>query len=265
MSAVISTSPSNFAKEAGAPRQPRRLLTLSHSTIDNGDIDIWYVDLDQADQTQWRDVLTASDWARAERYVHLLHRNRFAQARFSLRILLGAYCAQPPDSLKFINNTHGKPALTNFYRLSFNLSRSGNIAVIAIGRQLEIGVDIEQFIAPNNPRELARTVFSEEENNAFSGLPDDVLARTFLTCWTRKEAYLKAIGTGLVIDPRHVTVGLQPHRQPVADIITGGIVEVATLRIDTHAVISLAVAEHARSGYRQACMRHFSLNEMCES
>jgi 4'-phosphopantetheinyl transferase len=142
-------------------------------------------------------------------------RVRFILARGLLRLLLGAYLAVQPASLRFDTGPHGKPALTSAPDdLCFNLSHAGDHLLIAFAHQRAVGVDIEPVRSRRDPRldhdKLAATFFAPEEQAALHGLADDARAAAFYVCWTRKEAYLKATGEGLLTPLNSFRVPLTP-------------------------------------------------------
>ena len=217
------------------------------ATIDGGALDVWHINLDNLDQAAWSETLTAAEFARAARLLRPGAGERFLQARFALRSLLGRYLDRVPQSLEFALNQFGKPALPGS-QLGFNLSHSGNRAVLAISRQQAIGVDIEQLTAHRDVHGLARQVCTPSESADLAALPDQALALAFSICWTRKEAYLKALGVGLSVDPRVVAVGLLPIPLHVSEVFSGsGSVAVQTIDISDGFAISVAVrSDHRR-------------------
>jgi len=110
---------------------------------------------------------------------------------------------------------HGKPELpgtSDLGKLDFNLSHSGDIALIGVSRCGSIGVDVERWERGADHLTLAQQFFSGVELEALRGLadrPDDVVAG-FFAGWTRKEAYLKATGHGVTRGLRHFDVTLSP-------------------------------------------------------
>jgi 4'-phosphopantetheinyl transferase len=226
--------------------------------IDRGDIDVWTIDIDQQTPDAWHGVVSADEFVRADRFIRQADRNRFLQARYSLRTLLARYAGQAASTLVFDCNAHGKPALAGADAPGFNLSHSGNLAVVAIGRQPAIGIDIERIKSPTHVHQLARQVFSDEEYADFAAMPDDALTLPFLICWTRKEAWLKALGIGLTRDPQCMTVGLKAQRARLLDATHGEWLALETLATDNGAVISLAVCDNSRWPYGVARLQSFS-------
>ena len=211
------------------------------AAIDCGGIDVWRINLDSPLPVGWQQCLPAEDFDRAARFVFQTDRTRFLCGHFSMRSLLGRYCAQAPRDLAFVTNTHGKPALSAHPSIGFNLSHSGNQATLAVGRQNAIGIDIERVEDHGDSWALAQQLFSDEEMNEIDSLSRDALIVPFLTGWTRKEACLKALGVGLSLDPRRLSVGLLPTRTIIPDPLAAGTIEVITLDIGPDTILSLAV------------------------
>jgi len=130
-------------------------------------------------------------------------RRRFIAAHGALRKLLGAYLGLHPSEVAFVHNEFGKPALIGAGpgqfggRLSFNLSHSGDLALIGIALDAEIGVDVEYIRDEPDFAEIAGWFFAAEEVEELNRLPDELRGRAFLSGWTRTEAYAKARGAGL--------------------------------------------------------------------
>lgn len=223
-----------------------RRQRLRDAAFEYGQVHLWQFDLDHPDRARWQETLCAEEFRKAERFVHQQHRERFLQGRCMLRSLLSRYAGVAPRTLEIGYTRYGKPYLPWRYGLGFNLSHSENLALIAIGRHRQIGIDIERLVLPDGVRGLARLVFSAEELLAFMAMPDDALLLAFFTCWTRKEALVKAIGAGLTLDLRDLTVGLDagpmrihwPPRQHGFSI--------STLAVDDAALISLALGDDGR-------------------
>ncbi len=224
---------------------------IAQTNFGECDIHIWHLPLAGDVFGDYENVLTELDIARGKNFVFERDRNRFLRSRYCVRNLLGAYLQINPQDVPIAVGEHGKPFVPSHYRMAFNLSHSGDAGVFAIGRVADnadiedrmnnaIGIDIEAIRQPTDIRQLAASVFSVVELREFSALADDALSLPFFTCWTRKEAYLKAIGTGLMSEPRSVTVGLQAMRQCL-QLTDGQFIDVATLKQNNEVVISLAV------------------------
>ena len=161
----------------------------------------------------FEDTLTADERARAERFYFQKHRERFIAGRGLLRHILSRYLGKEPDQLRFCYNSYGKPALieeAGAEGLCFNLSHSHGIALYALTRGREIGIDIEYFRPDVETEKLAERFFSPREAAALRALPEHLRKEAFFNCWTRKEAYIKADGKGLAIPLNAFDVSLTP-------------------------------------------------------
>lgn len=176
-------------------------------------MDLWLVHLKQQAVTTDFTILSDSEMARANRFAHPLERLHYLTAHRALRETLSKCTGIPPKSLKFALGPHGKPTLENVKHCHFNLSHSAGLALIGISQEAEIGVDIEVLDQQNNINAMADMVLTQSEQLALQCLPVTEQQRAFLTCWTRKEACLKALGTGLTVSPKSFEVGI--HDTPL--------------------------------------------------
>jgi len=154
--------------------------------------------------------LDASERERAARFRYDRDRNRFVARRGQLRELLGRDLGVAPGTLQLAEDAHGKPVLLDDPELSFNLSHSSGCALIATARGMVIGCDIEW----RNPElacpKVAERLFAPAEYKALTALPSEQWVEGFFNCWTRKEAYVKALGLGLSYPLDAFTVSVAP-------------------------------------------------------
>jgi 4'-phosphopantetheinyl transferase len=155
--------------------------------------------------------LDPGERARAERFVFERHRRRFTAARGLLRETLGEELAVDPGALRFEYAARGKPRLAAGQDdgLRFNVSHSEDRLLIAIGRGVELGVDIERVRDDLDHAAIARRFFSEGECSALLAQPERSRAGAFFAIWTRKEAYIKLVGAGLSIPLNGFEVSLE--------------------------------------------------------
>lgn len=181
---------------AGAWRAPPAELALGAS-----EVHVWRVSLVQPPASLERLARTLSDDERdrAARFYFERDRAAFTVARGALRTLAGRYLARPPEALAFGYRARGKPYLTMppGGALRFNVSHSGELALVAFTHGREIGVDIERRRPLDDLRSLARTSFSAREYATLCSLPPRDHASAFFACWSRKEAFIKATGEGV--------------------------------------------------------------------
>jgi 4'-phosphopantetheinyl transferase len=171
--------------------------------------------LDSAELSErdWRDILAPDEIARASRFYFEDDRRRFVKYRVALRILLGGYLEIQPAEIRYQYENNGKPeiALPHDSRsLRFSVSNSGGLALIAVGSGSAIGVDIEKVRPHPDFLDIARRFFSAREVQAILALSENKRQEAFFACWTRKEAYLKATGIGLLHPLSEFSVSVDP-------------------------------------------------------
>jgi len=185
----------------------------------NEDVHIWCTCLNQSTSRveTLAQLLSQDERTRSERFYLERDKKRFIVGRGLLRIILSRYLDTNASQLQFCYGPHGKPTLAESSggnTLNFNLSHSHELVLYAITREREIGVDIEHIHPIPDFEEIADCYFSEQEKGAFHKLDPDQRLRAFFNCWTRKEAYLKATGYGLVFPMEQLNVSLSPN-EPV--------------------------------------------------
>ena len=168
----------------------------------DGQIHLWWVPLSAESGVldRFREVLSAAERARADRYRFDRHRNAYTLGRGVLRLLLGGYTGITADRIRFAFGAYGKPALpaaTGDARVDFNYSDAGGYALYAFTRAQEIGVDLEDLNREVEFERIAHRKFSAAEAAAIQLLPQADRKSAFLACWTRKEGYGKARGWGI--------------------------------------------------------------------
>ncbi len=156
-------------------------------------------------------VISSDERARAARFVVDRARNRYIIARAVLRNILARYVSCGPEDLRFSYAEHGKPALEYpATSIEFNVSHSHDLALYALTSDHPVGVDLEYLFRRSTVDRLkiAHRFFSDREYNTLASLPRNRRDHAFLACWTRKEAFVKAIGQGLScpLDQFDVTV-----------------------------------------------------------
>jgi 4'-phosphopantetheinyl transferase len=165
-------------------------------------VHVWctHLDLRKSTVNALQKTLSCDELERAMRLRAVEDRDRFIAARGQLRVILASYLSVPPERLRFTYGRHGKPALHRGFEgnLRFNLSHAGAAVLYAIARGRELGVDLERVHAHSMDEHLAGEWFSPEENEALRKLPLPARHEAFSRCWTRREAYGKARGNGLL-------------------------------------------------------------------
>lgn len=177
----------------------------------SGEVQLWKFDLDELWQEEAADLLAVDERDRARRYRFGLHRRRFITGRAVVRSVLGAYLDEDPRRLSFEYGRQGKPSLRGPTDLVFNLSHSANLALLAVGRRAPLGVDVERIREIPELEAIARQTFSDREAAAVLRASGQQRRVRFFQCWTRKEAFVKALGGGLSIPLRAFDVSLEPQ------------------------------------------------------
>lgn len=174
----------------------------SDPTLTDHEVHVWRASLELPfSQVQaLSDILTDDELERANRFSFEIDRQRFIVARGILRCILGCYTTMGPNHLRFHYNQYGKPSLepeSSADLLKFNLSHSGSLALYAMTRNMEIGVDLERVRSDFAYGEIAECFFSPHEVSILRSMPAEKKLEAFYKCWTRKEAYIKAHGKSL--------------------------------------------------------------------
>jgi 4'-phosphopantetheinyl transferase len=178
-----------------------------------GDVHVWYVDLAVAAGTVARRAacLSEDERGRASRFKFDRDARRFTVARSALRTLLGGYLGLAPRAVAFTYQSQGKPALDGVHAgLNFNLSHSGEVAVVAAGWDRAVGIDVELRRPLPDLAALAARSFAPRERAVLDALPETERPAAFFRCWTRKEAFIKATGLGLAQPLDAFVVSLAP-------------------------------------------------------
>jgi 4'-phosphopantetheinyl transferase len=179
------------------------------------EVRVWLASLDLGPRAvaHLAGLLSEDESARARRFRFRRDATRFVVCRASLRLRLAECLDVAPAAIRFHYGAHGKPELAPpFDRsgLQFNASRSEGIGLIAVTRGGRVGVDIERIRSLPDLHDIAERMFSPAERRALRGLPPNRRPEGFFNCWTRKEAYVKAVGTGLLHPLTRFTVSLEP-------------------------------------------------------
>lgn len=188
----------------------------SSPSLETGTVHVWRIALNQEDDRveRFRRMLEADELERAGRFHFDKHRRHFIVARGFLRSVVAHYLRAQPEALRFEYGAYGKPALGREHTLRFNLSHSNEVALLAVSLDAEIGVDVEHIRADFASEDIARRYFSRAEVEVFNALPPEERVAAFFRCWTRKEAYIKAIGKGFSQSLSAFDVTLAPEIAP---------------------------------------------------
>ena len=192
--------------------------TAKPPPLATGAVHVWRIRLDPPGELRdaW-ELLSDAERGRAARFVQEHHRRRFVWAHAALRRILAGYTARRARELEFTTGPQGKPALIDpdggsRRRLEFNLSHSGDLGLVALAWERPVGVDLERWEREMDHLELAKRFFSPAERASLQALASrrDDLVHGFFAAWSRKEAYLKARGEGVMRGLHHFDVSLAP-------------------------------------------------------
>ena len=176
-----------------------RLLELGPAQAD-----VWVAFVDEAfDAVAHRpelDVMSSVEWEKLSRFVLNKDRRRYRVTRLLVRHVLSRYAPIPPHEWTFGSTDFGRPLITNdgaaARSIRFNISHSDKVVMIAVTRELEVGIDVED-LDRDVPLDVASSLFAASEVSQLSAMPHGSKLRRFLDIWTLKESYIKAHGKGL--------------------------------------------------------------------
>ena len=180
----------------------------------DAEVHVWYLRLDSelpglTATGCCRDWLDEEEASRAERYRHPQSRVAFVRTRAYLRWLLGQYLEILPNAIRFTLNPQGKPRLAGSQEdrgLVFNVSHSGNLALLGFARDLPLGLDVEQLHPRRQLEPLADYCLSAGERERWRELAPEQRLAGFVRYWTAKEAFCKATGRGITLGLKNVSV-----------------------------------------------------------
>ncbi|MFL6335049.1 MAG: 4'-phosphopantetheinyl transferase family protein [Pyrinomonadaceae bacterium] len=198
-----------------SPRPPDWAQPPERSRLMSEEVHVWLADIRQpAARVESLSRLLSPDESRRAKSFHFTrHREAFAVARGMLRTILASYTGAHPRDLEFAYSPYGKPSLSGTHDgcdLRFNLSHSHGLALYAVAHSREVGVDIEYCRPRVAFAEIAERFFSPLEVENFRRLPEQLRREAFFNCWTRKEAFIKAVGEGLSFPLDAFDVSLTP-------------------------------------------------------
>lgn len=180
---------------------------------DRREVHVWFVELatDASALEACSRCLSVEEKERAARFCFEHLKSAYTLSRGVLRVLLGRYLAIRPDLVQFSYGMRGKPRIAfPETRLEFTLAHSGTLAAYACAVGCELGVDIEQVRPTREQEGIVRRYFSHEEYDEWLSLGAALRDEAFFNCWTRKEAYIKALGEGLARPLDSFRVSLSP-------------------------------------------------------
>jgi 4'-phosphopantetheinyl transferase len=207
------------------------LLPPQNILLADDEVHVWcgFLDLSKSIIHKFMNFLSADEQIRANRFYFLKDKNRFVAARGMLRKLLSCYLGVEPNDVHFQYSQHGKPSLHPDMdvlklpicasKIKFNVSHSNKIALFGFTKFREIGIDVEYVQHLPDADKIAKRFFSPQENLIYQELTKKQAA--FYHCWTRKEAFIKAIGEGLSYPLDKFEVSFLPNDEPCIKHING--------------------------------------------
>ncbi len=173
-------------------------MSNSFYKIEPETVHIWKINLAEnfSHLEKLRQILSIEEIQKSEAFHFANDRQNYTVSHGFLRLILAKYLERKPESLCFDPNEFGKPFLKDS-PLKFNLSHSGEFALIGVAEKREVGVDIELVRENVNYHELAAQFFSKKETDFFISLPQSDRKQVFFRIWSRKESFVKARGCGL--------------------------------------------------------------------
>jgi 4'-phosphopantetheinyl transferase len=189
-------------------------------------VHIWSapLELTPPSMSSLREALTTDELCRAESFRFERDRMHFIAGRGLLRVILGRYLNRKPAHLCFEYGPYGKPFLSaspGRDPISFNVCHSQGLALFAVTLGRQIGIDVEYLRTDFSWQDVAERFFSPQENADLRALPEREQREAFFSCWTRKEAYIKARGEGLSHALDEFDVSVDP-KEPARLLTTRG-------------------------------------------
>ena len=186
---------------------------ITDEMINSNEVHVWreFLDLTTLQSNQLRGILSDDELLRAGRFRFERDQRRYIAARGILRMILGRFLGENPQKIHFEYLPNGKPVLSTkpgCDTLRFNLSHSGEMALYAVARGRNIGVDIERIRDDVAIEQIANKFFSHDEISSLGKIPKKKRNEVFFRYWTRKEAFLKATGEGISFPMEQFDVSL---------------------------------------------------------
>jgi len=199
---------------------PSWLQPPDNLILDKNDVHVWIASLDNLviSTQEFANVLSKDELRKADRFVFERDKSRFINGRGILRTIIGNYYLSiQPHQLKFHYGFHGKPYLaecSGSKTLRYNRSDSNGLALYAFSKNLDVGIDFEHMRELDDAKQIVDGSFSEYEKAVYSALPAREKFEAFFKCWTRKEAFIKAVGEGLYYPLDQFDVSFSPSEPP---------------------------------------------------
>jgi len=187
------------------------------------------------------DFLSNAERERAKRFVFEYDRIAYIRSHATMRCLIANYLGRAADEVRFGKGEFGKPYIVDGKGLVFNLSHSSGLALLAIARDRDVGIDIERMREGGSILEIADKFFSTEESADIHSRSGADQLKAFYKCWTRKEAYIKALGRGLSLPLNSFSVPIRGLESVTAVIWEGRKWYFLDVRVEAPYLASLVV------------------------
>jgi 4'-phosphopantetheinyl transferase len=190
-------------------------LGNTEAHLGKDEVQAWLLEFEKfcGEEEAWLKRLSSEEKGRAARYHFARDRKQYAVTRACLRLILGNYLSLEPLSLELHYGEHGKPCLPDRYGpMEFNVSHSDGLALLAFSWERMLGVDVERIREDVEVDDIAKRFFSAAEQAALAQLPAQERRHAFFSCWTRKEAFIKARGEGLSLPLHQFDVSVVPGK-----------------------------------------------------
>ena len=167
--------------------------------LPENEVHVWSLNIDDfyRDIELYKNYLSGEEITKANKFKFELDKTVSVMARCSLRMLSSNYLGCNAGTLNFKYGIYGKPDYNFPSVLKFNVSHSGKMVVLAFVKNSEVGVDIEKIKTDFDVMDLAENFFSKDEIAQLRSIKKSDLFEAFYRCWTRKESFIKAKGSGL--------------------------------------------------------------------
>jgi len=171
---------------------------VQHLSLEPQEVHVFAVDLEEflSEADDLRALLSKEELQRAERFVSSVLSDHYIVSHAILRKILAQYLKLEPQAINIVTHAQGKPGLMN-KELEFNMSHTRGVALYAISLN-PVGIDIELLGRDVAVEEIAERFFARSEYEALVALPEAQRQKAFYQCWTLKEAFIKALGEGLI-------------------------------------------------------------------
>jgi 4'-phosphopantetheinyl transferase len=213
-------------------------MTVSSSftplALGSDEVHVWIVEPERITDARllqaYKTLLDAGELERQRRFHFERHRQQYLVSHALVRLTLSRYAPVAPEAWRFVPNEYGRPAIVGpeGQWLRFNLSHTDGMALVAVGRDVDLGADIEDAERPGETVEIADSFFARSEVQALRALPKERQRERFFEYWTLKEAYIKARGAGLslpldqfafdLVQGQMPSISFDPRMQDLPDV-----------------------------------------------